>query len=132
MWVYLKDKFNISNEGWHELAMKCKDMPTKYKICRHLDKLNASWNLKSTPGDAEGIQISFKQSLEEQTKRLQKKKKKKTANNHSITYSIEYFLGGDWKFLACVCGLGAANQNLPVLGASAQDMKGLTSAKSGL
>ena len=29
MWVYLKDKFNISNEAWHELAIKCKDMPTK-------------------------------------------------------------------------------------------------------
>jgi len=27
------------------------------------------------------------------------------------TYTIEYFLGGDWKFLACVCGLGAANQD---------------------
>lgn len=32
-----------------------------------------------------------------------------TVNNRK--YSIEYFLGGDWKFLACVCGLGAANQN---------------------
>lgn len=72
MWVYLNDKFSISNEAWHELAMKCKDMPTKYKICKHLDKLNADWNLKSTPGEAEGIQISFKESLEEQIKRLQK------------------------------------------------------------
>ena len=183
MWVYLKDKFNISNEAWHELAMKCKDMPTKYKICKHIDKLNAKWNLKCTPGEAEGIQISFKESLEEQIKRLQKNgvldkdttikvkisgdgtnigKRLKlenvtytilnekdaamnekgnyvlaiikttenydnlkesladlndemsnlkdiTVNNHK--YSIEYFLGGDWKFLACVCGLGAANQN---------------------
>ena len=25
-------------------------------------------------------------------------------------YNIEYFLGGDWKFLAAVCGLGPANQ----------------------
>ena len=32
-----------------------------------------------------------------------------TVNSHK--YSIEYFLGGDWKFLACVCGSGAANQN---------------------
>ena len=24
-------------------------------------------------------------------------------------YNFEYFLRGDWKFLACVCGLGAAN-----------------------
>ena len=183
MWVYLKDKFNISNEAWHELAMKCKDMPTKYKICKHIDNLNGKWNLKCTPGEAEGIQISFKESLEEQIKRLQKNgvldkdttikvkisgdgtnigKRLKlenvtytilnekvaamnekgnyvlsiikatenydnlkesladlndemsnlkdiTVNNHK--YSIEYFLGGDWKFLACGCGLGAANQN---------------------
>jgi len=34
MWVYVKDKFNISYEAWHELAMKCKDMPTKHKICK--------------------------------------------------------------------------------------------------
>ena len=27
-------------------------------------------------------------------------------------YNIEYFLGGDWKFLACVCGLGAARFHL--------------------
>ena len=47
-------------------------MPTICKICKHLDKLNASWKLKSTPGEAEGIQISFRESLEEQIRRLQK------------------------------------------------------------
>ena len=175
LWVYLEDKFNISNEAWHELAMKCKDVPTKYKICKHLDNLNADWNLRSTPGEAEGLQISFRESLEEQLKRLQKNGvldkvttikvkfsgdgtntgkrlklenvtytilnekdatmnekgnyvlaiitttenydnlkesladinnkmsnlKEITVNSHK--YSIEYFLGGDWKFLACVC-----------------------------
>lgn len=24
-------------------------------------------------------------------------------------YNIEYFFGGDWKFLVCVCGLGVVN-----------------------
>ena len=61
MWVHLKDKFNISNEAWHDLAMKCKDMPTRYKICIHLNRLNANWNLRSTPGEAEGIQISLRE-----------------------------------------------------------------------
>ena len=27
------------------------------------------------------------------------------------TFDFEYFLGGDRKFLACVCGIGAANAN---------------------
>ena len=32
-------------------------MPTKYKICKHLNNLNAHWNLSSTPREAEGVQI---------------------------------------------------------------------------
>ena len=47
-----------------------------------------------------------------------------TVNNHK--YSIEYFLGGDWKFLARVCGLGAANQNFACIWCKCQGMKGLT------
>lgn len=53
MWVYIKDKFNISNKTWHELAIKCKHINTKYKICKPLNKLNANWNLKNTLGEAE-------------------------------------------------------------------------------
>jgi hypothetical protein len=30
-------------------------------------------------------------------------------------FDIEWFLGGDWKFLACVCGLGAAHANSPCI-----------------
>ena len=183
MWIYIKDKFNISNEAWHELAMKCKDMPTKYKIAKHINELNSNWRLTAAPGEAEGIQISFYESIKEQIARLQKNgtfkmdatikvkisgdgtnigkrlklenvtytilNEKDAAMNEKGNYvlaiikttenydnlkesladlikemsnlkeitvnnqkcSIEYFWGGDWKFLACVCGLGAANQN---------------------
>ena len=72
MWIYIKDKFNISNEAWHELAMKCKDMPTKYKIAKHINELNSNWRLTAAPGEAEGIQISFYESIKEQIARLQK------------------------------------------------------------
>lgn len=37
-----------------------------------------------------------------------------SANN--CTYKIEYFLGGDLKFLALVCGLGRANEDYPCVG----------------
>ena len=47
-------------------------MPTKYKISKHVSELNSNWNLTATPGKAEGIQISFKESLNEQITRLQK------------------------------------------------------------
>ena len=39
---------------------------------------------------------------------MTKSSKVKVGGKH---YNIEYFLGADWKFLACVCGLGAANQD---------------------
>ena len=30
-------------------------------------------------------------------------------------FEIEWFLGGDWKFLACICGLGAAHAMYPCI-----------------
>ena len=45
MWIYVKDKFNISNKAWHELATQTKQMPNNYKIEKKLKELNAKWNL---------------------------------------------------------------------------------------
>lgn len=162
--------------------MKSKSIPNTYQTSQRVNELNKQWNIKKTPGDAEGVQISFKESLEEQVARLQRKgdleedvirvkisgdgtcigKRLKLVNitftilnekgaamsekgNYVLAilkttesydnlkeslsdlttersklskvevggkhYNIEYFLGEDWKFLACVCGLGAANQD---------------------
>ena len=73
MWIYIKDKFNISNEAWHELAMKTTEIPNNYRMDKKIKELNCNWNLKPTPGEAEGIQVSFKDSLQEQIARLQGK-----------------------------------------------------------
>ncbi|CAB4028420.1 Hypothetical predicted protein, partial [Paramuricea clavata] len=56
MWLYLKDKFNISNEAWREISMASDDPPCLNKITKHMKKLNQKWNLRSTPGKAEGVQ----------------------------------------------------------------------------
>ena len=53
MWLYLKDKFHISNEIWHEIAMKAKGVPNTNRICKQINELNKKWNLKPTPGDLE-------------------------------------------------------------------------------
>lgn len=63
MWLYLKDKFNISNEAWHEIAIKANDLPNIYSIKKQINELNSKWNLKPTPGDAEGVQLGFAESL---------------------------------------------------------------------
>ena len=178
MWLYIKDKFSISNEAWHELAMKADNL---YKLIKHAKDLNSKWDLKDTPGTADGVQISFKDSLLENIQRLRvsgllengKTIKIKISGDgtnigkrlsvvnitytilnedkvamsekgnyllavikakesyetlaeslkdlikemellteitlDNITYPLEYFLGGDWKFLASVCGIGGAN-----------------------
>lgn len=180
-WLYLKDRFNISNEAWHEISMKSDESPCLNRIIKHMNKINKNWNLKPTPGEQHGIQMSFRESIIEQIKRLRKAgvlnpgemvkvkisgdgtKVGKRLNIVNITYTIineknramsekgnyllavvktkesydtlaeslsniieemeqttsinvdgtayplEYFLGGDWKFLACVCGIGGAN-----------------------
>ena len=164
------------------MALRSKTIPNTYKTTRKINELNQQWKIRDTPGQAEGVQISFKESLGEQIANLQRKgdlegdtigvkisgdgtnigKKLKLVNvtctilnekeaamsekgNYVLailktsenydnlkeslsdltqemsklnkvtvegkTYNIKYFLGGDWKFLACVFGLGAANQD---------------------
>lgn len=58
-WLYIKDKFNLSNEAWNELAQKSKDIPCQYRMVKRMQALNSKWEVKPTPGDAEGIQIEF-------------------------------------------------------------------------
>ena len=71
MWLYLKDKFNISNEAWHEIAMKANGVPNTYSIKKRINELNSKWNLKPTPGDTEGVQLGFSDSLKEHIVKLQ-------------------------------------------------------------
>ncbi|CAH3115767.1 unnamed protein product, partial [Pocillopora meandrina] len=72
MWLYLKDKFIISNEAWHEIAIKANDPPNIYSIKKRINELNSDWNLKPTPGDAEGVQLGFAESLQKHIVKLQK------------------------------------------------------------
>lgn len=38
MWLYLKDKFNISNEAWHEIAMAANGVPNTYSIKKQINE----------------------------------------------------------------------------------------------
>ena len=43
---------------------------------------------------------------------------------NGANYKIEYVIGGDWKFLATVCGIGPAIHNYTWNGATVQNFKG--------
>lgn len=70
MWLYLKDKFQISNEARGELSRSAKEVPNLYKMTKQMKELSSKWIMKPTPGDMEGIQISFVEGLEENVRRL--------------------------------------------------------------
>ena len=47
LWIYIKDKYNISDQAWRELAMKCK--LCDYAVCcGHLEKVHKKWVQKCT------------------------------------------------------------------------------------
>lgn len=69
LWIYIKDKYNISDQAQKELAMKT-DMRNAYRIKENIAELNSKQKLKPTPGDPEGVQTSLNDSLKKQIKRL--------------------------------------------------------------
>ncbi|KAL9970448.1 hypothetical protein ACROYT_G022824 [Oculina patagonica] len=189
--LYSKERFNVSNEAYHELSMICKDLPRSWKVHERIKALNSKWNLSNTPGDTCGVQQSIKERLEIRLQSLIKNTPTNSAfkhnrkiqvkltgdgtnigkrlhvinvtftildegakamaadGNHLVAiikvtenydklaialadirkdveslkhvsvgtecFAIEWFLGGDWKFLACICGLGAATAIHPCI-----------------
>ena len=51
--------------------MTANGIPNTYSIKKRINELNSKWNLKPTPGDAEGVQLGFTKTLQEHIVRLQ-------------------------------------------------------------
>ena len=181
--LYIKDKYNISNEAYHELAMTNPEIPSSYRVLKTVKEINSESIITSTPGKAIGIQQSLKERLTKRLHHLRKVNPKfqqsiiqvkitgdgtyvsrgmhilviaftlvnvnieecpnSPRGNHVLalinttedydnieeavqdiadeikftdsitiddfTFKMEYYLGGDWKFLAICLGLKAAN-----------------------
>ena len=57
MLLYAKERFNMSNEAYHELSMifnKC--MPRSYVIKRKIQDMNNSFNIKPIGSNIEGFE----------------------------------------------------------------------------
>ena len=70
MWLYLRDKFNISNEAWRKLSLKAKDFPKLSHMTKWINELNDTWESSRTPVEAEGIQVKFDHNLRKHVGRL--------------------------------------------------------------
>ena len=66
--LYVKEKFHISNNAYHELAMLNPKLPRLCEITREAKQLNAQSNIYPTPEPTIGVQQSLRARL---TKSLQ-------------------------------------------------------------
>ena len=63
--LYAKEKFNISNEAYHDLSMINTSLPRSYLLKKKSKLLNESFNIKPIGRGIEGFQQSFKEVLEQ-------------------------------------------------------------------
>jgi len=63
MAIYIKDKYNISGNAYHEMAQIFKDMPRYYKMKERILELNKKWKMKPTSEGMCGIQQSLMERL---------------------------------------------------------------------
>ena len=66
----IKERFNISDLAWHELSVKLKEMPNLFSLKKRTEARNGKWDIAETPGEHEGVQIKFADSLKSQVERL--------------------------------------------------------------
>ena len=64
MLLFVKDRYCISGEAYHELTKICKSLPRTYKLKELITELNQKWNIFPTPEGTIGVQQSLKERLE--------------------------------------------------------------------
>ena len=60
--LYIKDKFSVSNEAFHELSM-ISNLPNSSQIKSLTRILNEDFNIHSTPNGVVGVQQSLRERI---------------------------------------------------------------------
>ena len=63
MTLYVKDRYNVSNDAYHEMGRICRSMPRQYCLKQRISELNKLWNIKPTPNGVVGVQQSLEDRL---------------------------------------------------------------------
>ena len=63
MMIYVKDRFNISGDAYHEMAQLCRAMPRHYKLKDRISELNKLWNIRPAPAGTCEVQQSLEDHL---------------------------------------------------------------------
>ena len=62
MILYVKEKFNLSRETYHELSMFYRNLPCSCKLQKRIQELNKRWDIAPCPANL-GVQQSLKATL---------------------------------------------------------------------
>ena len=63
MMLFVKDRYDLSHDAYHEMAKICKEMPRHYLLKRRVAELNKLWNIKPTPNGTCGVQQTLEDRL---------------------------------------------------------------------
>ena len=74
--LYIKERFNMSNQAYHEMAMVNKELPRSCAIIKAAKKLDEKSIIYSTPGPLKGVQQSLKERLVKRIEHLAKSDEK--------------------------------------------------------
>ena len=61
--MFIKDKFNVSGNAYHEMAQLCDKMPRHYQLKQRITELNKLWDIYSTPNGTCGVQHTLPQTV---------------------------------------------------------------------
>ena len=63
MMQFVKDRYDLSQDAYHEMAKIYKEMPRRYLLKRRFAELNNLWNIRSTLNGTCGVQQTLEDRL---------------------------------------------------------------------
>ena len=91
--MYVKDKYYVSGNAYHEMSRLCKGLPRSYKIKHRISDLNKLWNIYPTPNGTCGVQQSLEERLRVRISHLHKTAPSDAALREKQTINVK--LSGD-------------------------------------
>ena len=107
--MYIKDKFSISNEAYHELSVTS-DLPSSSQIKKLTISLNSQWDIHNCPNEIVGVQQSIRARI---VQRLTQFVRKGNKEGMAIPTTIRIKLTGDGTRIAR--GLNIVNVAFTIL-----------------
>lgn len=93
--LYIKERFNMSNQAYHEMAMVNKELPRSCAIIKAAKQLDEKSIIYPTPGRLKGVQQSLKERLVKRIEHLAKRDEK-----YNKSQCVKVKITGDGKAIS--------------------------------